>query len=154
MWPDSPSKWPSPVSLTELQQLHDVVYKESKRWLSSLPPLPRVQIRQHFGEFPSTETDIFSLDDGPSWLWWLTAVLPIDKRAQLALLRTTSLRDRLLSVHKFVLAVNKCWTTWLVGVVMRHQVAFLLVIVAVLIAFSFANFEWTLVEVRQNSQLL
>ncbi|KAK2176734.1 hypothetical protein NP493_643g01042 [Ridgeia piscesae] len=95
----------------ELKQLHDAVYKEGKRWLSSLPPVPQMQILQHFGEFPAIEDDIFSLDDGPSWLWWLTAVLPIDKRAQHALLRTTSLRDRLLGVHKFLLAVNRCWTT-------------------------------------------
>jgi len=97
--------------VSELKQLHDAVYKEGKRWLSSLPPVPQMQILQHFGEFPAIEDDIFSLDDGPSWLWWLTAVLPIDKRAQHALLRTTSLRDRLLGVHKFLLAVNRCWTT-------------------------------------------
>lgn len=41
--------------------------------------------------------------NGPSWCWWLLAVLPLEGRAQLPFLALTSLRDRLSGIRKVLL---------------------------------------------------
>lgn len=41
--------------------------------------------------------------NGPSWCWWLLAVLPLDGRAQLPFLALTSLKDRLSGIRKVLL---------------------------------------------------
>lgn len=41
--------------------------------------------------------------NGPSWCWWLLAVLPLEGRAQLPFLALTSLKDRLSGIRKVLL---------------------------------------------------
>lgn len=78
-----------------LADLHNAVHKEAKDWIGSLPSFHSLRIQQHMGPMPGVEQNHLALDDGPSWVWWLVAVLPLDQRAQRSIIATTSLRERL-----------------------------------------------------------
>jgi len=60
----------------------------------------RQRIITHFGTMPSPEEDWMNLAEGPSWTWWLLAILPLDAKAQLAILGMNSLQKRLDSLLK------------------------------------------------------
>ena len=92
---------------SELLALHDEVHKEARDWFGGLPQAPKSRIMQHFGDFPECEPDILASPNGPAWVWWELAVLPLDPRAQLALLAMTSLRERLLGIRRVLQFVKK-----------------------------------------------
>ena len=78
--------------------LHDEVHREARQWFDALPRGPHTRILQHFGAFPEREQDVLTLRSGAAWTWWVLAVLPLDPRAQLAMIAMTSLRF-LFSTH-------------------------------------------------------
>ncbi|KAG7252976.1 hypothetical protein CRUP_036726, partial [Coryphaenoides rupestris] len=47
------------------------------------------------------------LPSGPAWYWWLLAVLPLESRAQLTILAMTSLKDRLVAIHRVLVFVTR-----------------------------------------------
>lgn len=70
----------SPVSneaMPALRCLHSRVRGAAQSWVSTLSSEFRDQIYSSFGEMPSLEEDWAQLDDGPSWAWWLLAILPL-----------------------------------------------------------------------------
>ncbi|XP_007883556.2 LON peptidase N-terminal domain and RING finger protein 2 [Callorhinchus milii] len=89
----------------ELVQLHDSVYDQALTWFNSLKDNMRTQILNHFGPMPKKEPSPQSNPDGPAWCWWLLAVLPLESRAQLAVLAMTSLKDRLIAIRRVLLFV-------------------------------------------------
>jgi hypothetical protein len=76
------------------------VFKEATAWLQSISQVLRQRIYTHFGTMPAPEEDWIDLPNGPSWAWWLLAILPLDAKAQLAILSMNSLQKRLESIHK------------------------------------------------------
>lgn len=50
--------------------------------------------------------------NGPSWCWWLLAVLPLEGRAQLPFLALTSLKDRLSGIRKVLLFMTQSRHRW------------------------------------------
>uniref|UniRef100_A0A7N4NI58 LON peptidase N-terminal domain and ring finger 2 n=1 Tax=Sarcophilus harrisii TaxID=9305 RepID=A0A7N4NI58_SARHA len=70
----------------ELVHLHDSVYDQAVSWFTSLKENMKAQILNHFGSMPSKESEPQSNPSGPAWYWWLLAVLPLENRAQLAIL--------------------------------------------------------------------
>jgi len=46
---------------------------------------------------------------GPNWVWWLTAILPIDSRIQLTLLSMNYLKDRLEALEKILTHLQRFW---------------------------------------------
>nr|XP_032830785.1 LON peptidase N-terminal domain and RING finger protein 3-like [Petromyzon marinus] len=89
-------------AVRELCRLHEVVRTCAERWFSKLEPRYHGCISQHFGDMPQTEPDIQTRPDGPAWLWWLIAVLPLEPRVQLGLLGLTSLPARLAAVAQLL----------------------------------------------------
>uniref|UniRef100_A0A3Q0R7R7 LON peptidase N-terminal domain and ring finger 3 n=1 Tax=Amphilophus citrinellus TaxID=61819 RepID=A0A3Q0R7R7_AMPCI len=85
------------VAERELQSLHDAVYEQAVYWVNSLKKDSELQVRTHRHFFPPINPN------GPSWCWWLLAVLPLEGRAQLPFLALTSLRDRLSGIRKVLL---------------------------------------------------
>ena len=69
-------------SLTELQSLHDVTLSEAQEWFQSMSPGIRQGILSHYGPLPQPETDYWEQPNGPSWAWWILAILPLDPKAQ------------------------------------------------------------------------
>ena len=92
---------------SEVKAIHDQVHKEASDWFQSLPRIPKLRILQHFGEFPDVEPSLRNLPDGPAWAWWLTAVLPLDPRAQLTIIAMTSLKDRLQAIARVLNYVQR-----------------------------------------------
>ncbi|XP_078078059.1 LON peptidase N-terminal domain and RING finger protein 2-like isoform X2 [Mustelus asterias] len=91
----------------ELVCLSDSVYDQAFTWFSSLKDNMRTQILNHFGPMPGKEPIPQSSQNGPAWCWWLLAVLPLESRAQLAVLSMTSLKDRLIAIRRVLVFVTR-----------------------------------------------
>lgn len=91
----------------ELMAMHNEVHEEAMEWFGGLPDVPKARITQHFGSPPALEQNILCLANGPSWAWWLVAILPLNPRAQLAILAMTSLKERLLALKRVITFVKK-----------------------------------------------
>ncbi|KAJ6667435.1 hypothetical protein lerEdw1_016556 [Lerista edwardsae] len=91
----------------ELVCLHDSVYDQAVTWFTSLKDNMKAQILNHFGSMPGKESEPQSNPSGPAWYWWLLAVLPLENRAQLAILAMTSLKDRLLAIRRVLIFVTR-----------------------------------------------
>lgn len=73
-----------PSRVGALVALHDRVRQEADDWITSAPAHLRQRILQHFGVMPDVEPDWMSLANGPAWLWWLMAILPINPKTQVS----------------------------------------------------------------------
>ncbi|XP_064874895.1 LON peptidase N-terminal domain and RING finger protein 2-like [Oncorhynchus nerka] len=93
--------------LVELQKLHDCVYEQASTWFTSLKDNMKNQIVSHFGQLPDKDPDIQVGASGPAWCWWLLAVLPLEKRAQLSILAMTTLRERLSTTRRVLSLVTR-----------------------------------------------
>uniref|UniRef100_A0A8C8S537 LON peptidase N-terminal domain and ring finger 2 n=1 Tax=Pelusios castaneus TaxID=367368 RepID=A0A8C8S537_9SAUR len=91
----------------ELVSLHDSVYDQAVAWFTSLKDNMKAQILNHFGSMPGKESEPQSNPSGPAWYWWLLAVLPLENRAQLAILAMTSLKDRLIAIRRVLIFVTR-----------------------------------------------
>ncbi|XP_054275817.1 LON peptidase N-terminal domain and RING finger protein 3 [Macrosteles quadrilineatus] len=93
----------TPISqqhIKDMEVLHSRVLAKGRRWFSKMPRALQEEIYRTFGEMPEVECDWSTLDDGPAWLWWLLAILPLSKSLQIAILSITSLGKRLKAVEK------------------------------------------------------
>ncbi|XP_013421842.1 LON peptidase N-terminal domain and RING finger protein 3 [Lingula anatina] len=88
------------AELAEIQQLSDEVYDMASEWWTNLPGTPRSQISHHFGALGEKEPVTHWTPNGPAWVWWLVAVLPLEPKVQLTMLGLLSLKERLLSVKR------------------------------------------------------
>ncbi|XP_029917362.1 LON peptidase N-terminal domain and RING finger protein 3-like isoform X2 [Myripristis murdjan] len=91
------------VAERELQSLHDEVYDQALVWVNSLKAEQKERIVGHFGPMPEKDSEPQASPNGPSWCWWLLAVLPLEGRAQLPFLALTSLKDRLSGIRRVLL---------------------------------------------------
>ncbi|XP_072300307.1 LON peptidase N-terminal domain and RING finger protein 2 [Eucyclogobius newberryi] len=93
--------------LVELLKLHDMVYEQANSWFTSLRDNMKSQILSHFGQLPTRDPDPPASSSGPAWCWWLLAVLPLENRAQLAILAMTSLKERLMAIRRVLIFVTR-----------------------------------------------
>ncbi|XP_071457365.1 LON peptidase N-terminal domain and RING finger protein 2 [Marmota flaviventris] len=91
----------------ELAALHDSVYQQSVSWFASLQDHMKEQILSHFGLMPDREPEPQSNPSGPAWSWWILAVLPLERKAQLAILGMTSLKERLLAIRRILVIITR-----------------------------------------------
>lgn len=91
---------PQGMQVDETREIHDIVRTAAESWFALLPNDTKTRILQHFGPMPPVEADYLTHPNGPAWAWWLLAILPLDARAQLAILAMTSLHRRLDSLHR------------------------------------------------------
>lgn len=73
---------------------------KGRRWWDTVPLSQQLEIQRVFGRMPDTEEDWPRLPDGPSWTWWLLAILPLGPQLQVGILGTTSLEKRLRAIEK------------------------------------------------------
>ncbi|CAG0880455.1 unnamed protein product [Darwinula stevensoni] len=86
---------PSEDMLTELKKKHDEVREEAERWMEGVARSTRDNIHLHFGSMPPVEPEYWTLPNGPAWVWWVIAILPLDNNAQLAFLHMSGMEKRL-----------------------------------------------------------
>ncbi|XP_036380528.1 LON peptidase N-terminal domain and RING finger protein 3-like [Megalops cyprinoides] len=91
----------------ELRTLHDAVYDQAVTWVNSLKAEQKERIVGHFGPMPEKDAEPQISPNGPSWCWWLLAVMPLEGRAQLPFLALTSLRDRLTGIRRVLLFMSR-----------------------------------------------
>ncbi|KAL5012931.1 hypothetical protein ScPMuIL_011482 [Solemya velum] len=97
------------TEIDDVKKLQNEVYTSCDQWLKWLPAIPQQLIRRHFGDFPQKDAEPHLLPNGPSWVWWMVAVLPLDPQVQLMMLAKTNLRERLLKLQRVL------------GYIKRHQ---------------------------------
>ncbi|CAO2607932.1 LON peptidase N-terminal domain and RING finger protein 2 [Lemmus lemmus] len=91
----------------ELTALHESVYQQSVSWFASLQDHMQKQILSHFGSMPEREPELQSNSSGPAWSWWILAVLPLERKAQLAVLGMASLKERLLAIRRILVIITR-----------------------------------------------
>lgn len=94
---------PNPsTELQDLDALNVDCYKVLELWFSSLSPLQQTCISNAIGPIPSLDRENLCSRDGPSWLWWALAAVPLQDKAKLIIVSMTSLAERLQSVRRFL----------------------------------------------------
>ena len=68
----------SKEEIEELKKLHDETLEHTKAWMEGMSAGQRRSIVDHYGVLPETEQDYWNLNDGPTWVWWVINILPID----------------------------------------------------------------------------
>ncbi|XP_045783984.1 uncharacterized protein LOC123880109 isoform X2 [Maniola jurtina] len=88
----------------ELQMLAIRIYRKSLIWLRRINvPTETVleEIETAFGSLPDNmNLEDLETPDGPFWLWWLVAVLPLHREIKFLILQTRSLLKRMLAVSR------------------------------------------------------
>ncbi|XP_068241354.1 LON peptidase N-terminal domain and RING finger protein 3 [Palaemon carinicauda] len=79
----------------ETRRLHDAVHSVASLWFESVESTTKRRILGHYGPMPTVEAEYWTLPNGPAWMWWIVAILPLDSRIQHSVLRETNLRRRL-----------------------------------------------------------
>lgn len=57
--------------------LHDRVLEKAKEWWEIIPHNIKGEVLKSFGQMPELEEDWEVSHDGPSWTWWIIAILPL-----------------------------------------------------------------------------
>ncbi|XP_044732877.1 LON peptidase N-terminal domain and RING finger protein 3 [Chrysoperla carnea] len=93
----------TPISNSQLpllKQIHDQIYYKAKVWVNSLSLNIQSEVEHSFGAMPEPEFNWHRLPDGPTWTWWLMAILPFGLQLQVGILGTTNLEKRLRAIDK------------------------------------------------------
>jgi len=90
---------PADSDVEELQRLHDHTLANALSWLRCHHTQRKEGIITHFGTMPAVEESYWLLPSGPTWLWWLLAILPLDAQAQMHVLSQCLLKKRLSAVN-------------------------------------------------------
>ncbi|KAI5733949.1 hypothetical protein M8J77_000686 [Diaphorina citri] len=86
--------------LNEISALHNTVRRRSEQWFKKMSPALQNEICRFYGAMPPTELDWHLLSDGPAWMWWLLAILPLGHHLQVGILATTCIEKRLKAINK------------------------------------------------------
>ena len=78
------------------------VYNELSCYVSELCPAERECIYNALGPLPDMPENPLQYENGVSWVWWGLAALPLNNQAKLRLLKSTSLAERVSSLHRFL----------------------------------------------------
>ncbi|CAH2103163.1 unnamed protein product [Euphydryas editha] len=89
----------------EVQDLHllgSQISCKAQTWLKNMDEAVREEIETAFGTLPYDETpdQWWKTSDGPNWLWWLIAILPLKSEIKILILSTRSLLKRMLAVSR------------------------------------------------------
>ena len=59
-------------------------------------------IKEKYGPLPQYESNFSLFPNGPPWIWWGLAVIPLNCNAKLVLLKSNHARERMLSLERFL----------------------------------------------------
>lgn len=66
--------------LPKLKEIHSIVLKKSCVWFDTLKENLKEEIFRTFGKMPIVEENWLNSTDGPSWAWWIIAILPLNQQ--------------------------------------------------------------------------
>ncbi|XP_026332009.1 uncharacterized protein LOC113238429 isoform X2 [Hyposmocoma kahamanoa] len=93
----------------ELRLMATQISYKALLWLNSMNRTVRSEIEAAFGHLPHLdpiEEDWFDSPDGPAWLWWLIAILPLRSEIKVLILSTKSLLKRMMAVSRTLEAID------------------------------------------------
>lgn len=88
--------------LKQLIELNRVGHITLQTWFSKMTTEQRQCITNAIGPVPAFNENLQLLNDGPDWVWWVLAALPLQDKAKLIILGMTSILERLRSVIRFL----------------------------------------------------
>ena len=75
--------------VTALMHLHDQTFWVAGRWFAQQSKEMRDDVLTHYGNLPEPEVNYYQLPNGPTWLWWLLIILPLQPCHQVNTNQTT-----------------------------------------------------------------
>lgn len=93
---------PQEDELPGLKEQHDKIHGLAATWFRSMTEDIRAGVLSHYGEMPALEWEYWGLQSGPSWCWWVLAILPLDHQAQQQILSQTNLIRRLEAIGRIL----------------------------------------------------
>lgn len=88
--------------LKQLIQLNRMGHQLLQMWFSRMSAQQCQCITNAVGPVPGFDENLHLLNDGPDWVWWTLAALPLQNRAKLIILGMKSMGERLQSVIRFL----------------------------------------------------
>ena len=89
-------------AILHLKWRNSVSHLMLKRWVAALPLVEKACIESALGPMPACESHLLLSPNGPPWLWWAMAAVPLPSQEKLRILQLPSAVDRLKSIQKFV----------------------------------------------------
>ncbi|XP_021206017.1 uncharacterized protein LOC101735755 isoform X2 [Bombyx mori] len=80
-------------------------------WLNSMHETVYSEIVSAFGNMPQMDETWWRTPDGPAWLWWLIAILPLRTEIKVLILSTRCLMKRLTAVSRTLEAIDQIAAT-------------------------------------------
>ena len=88
--------------LKQLIELNRIGHLTLQSWFGKMSAQQRQCITDAIGPVPSFDENLHLLDNGPDWVWWILAALPLKDEAKLIILGMKSMRERFQSVIRFL----------------------------------------------------
>ncbi|KAM3968411.1 uncharacterized protein ACR2FA_000607 [Aphomia sociella] len=91
----------------EINYLANRISKKSALWIQNMPNSLLSDILTSYGSIPVVDMNgaWWNSADGPMWLWWIIAILPIRPEVKILILSTNSIHKRLTAVSRTLNAV-------------------------------------------------
>lgn len=70
--------------LDVVKLINETIYKKAIDWYNSLPSHIHTEIHKSFGSMPRNEANLESITDGPSWAWYIIALLPLNQNLKVS----------------------------------------------------------------------
>ena len=96
-----------PREIQELSQLNETCYGLAQLWFKQLSREQQKCVVRAVGELPELEQDPQASSNGPSWIWWVLAALPLEYKPKQIILAMTTVEERLKGVKRFLLMLIK-----------------------------------------------
>ena len=88
--------------LKQIIELNRVGHITLQTWFSQMTAEQCQCITNAIGPVPGFDENLQLLSDGPDWVWWVLAALPLQDKPKLIILGMTSLLERIQSVIRFL----------------------------------------------------
>lgn len=72
--------------LQVIKIINETIYKKAIEWYNSLPSHIHAEIHKSFGSMPLLQENLESIVDGPSWAWYIIALLPLNQNLKVKLI--------------------------------------------------------------------
>ncbi|CAG9781871.1 unnamed protein product [Diatraea saccharalis] len=96
--------------MLEMRLMGSQILCKALMWLNSMNETVRQEIENSFGQIPRTEhvqENWCYSPDGPAWLWWLIAILPLRSEIKILILSTKNLLKRMMAVSRTLDAIDQ-----------------------------------------------
>lgn len=94
-------------ALLHLKWCNSLSHHMLKRWLATLPHDEKVCLENSLGPVPPCDSHLLLSPNGPPWLWWSMAAIPISAQEKLRILLMPGVADRLQSMQNYLEALLK-----------------------------------------------